>query len=390
MPDELREMFEGMLDELDKDLQAKLQKALDNGDTTIEFTPDEFRRFRDNPINPFDDIEDIDADSLQGTIQLKFELPSVRNRPVKPLERQSRQMRQMLKPAVGSASASTVKIMVGDRHVAMGTIISGDGIILTKASEIKKKKDIKCVFGSGQSLPARISRIDSANDLAVLNVDASGLTPVQWSQRQPLLGSFVLTPDEAGGVAVVGCYSGPPRSMVGERAFLGVQPQTASNGVLLDEVTPSSAGAEAGLRAGDVITTLAGVPVRDVTDLVNAIRERKPGDLVAIEYLRGSQRLSTKAKLAGQNVTGERAARFKMMNRLGAIPSRHADEFPVVFQHDSPLFPEQCGGPICDLDGNVLGINIARAGRAATYAIPASHLHTILPDLTRENIAARK
>ena len=78
-----------------------------------------------------------------------------------------------------------------------------------------------------------------------------------------------------------------------------------------------------------------------------------------------------------------------MMNRLGAVPSRRDDNFPTVFQHDTPLFPEQCGGPITDLDGNVLGVNIARKGRAASYAIPASHLQTLIDELLRKNVAAR-
>jgi serine protease Do len=82
--------------------------------------------------------------------------------------------------------------------------------------------------------------------------------------------------------------------------------------------------------------------------------------------------------LARNELTGMRAARFKMMSRLGAVPSDRDSNFPVVFQHDSPLFPEQCGGPICDLQGNVLGINIARESRAASYAIPANHVRTIL------------
>ena len=73
--------------------------------------------------------------------------------------------------------------------------------------------------------------------------------------------------------------------------------------------------------------------------------------------------------------------------KTGAVPSDRDSNFPVVFQHDSPLFPEQCGGPICDLRGNVLGINIARESRAASYAIPAKHVRTILDDFLQQQIA---
>ena len=116
---------------------------------------------------------------------------------------------------------------------------------------------------------------------------------------------------------------------------------------------------------------------------------RKPGDSLAIEFSRNDSHQKVIAKLAGRNMSGERAARFKMMSRLGTIPSRRGDQFPNVFQHDSPLFPEQCGGPLCDLEGNVLGMNIARNGRAASYAVPASHVRTVVEQLKRESLAAR-
>src|SRR5690606_15227199 len=50
--------------------------------------------------------------------------------------------------------------------------------------------------------------------------------------------------------------------------------------------------------------------------------------------------------------------------------------FESVLQHDTFLLPEHCGGPLCDLDGHVVGINIARAERIASYALPAA---AILP-----------
>ena len=158
---------------------------------------------------------------------------------------------------------------------------------------------------------------------------------------------------------------------------------------MIAEVTPDEAAAEAGLQDGDIITLLSGKPMVDVTDLVNAIRNHQPGDQVQIEFLRQGVAKKTLATLADRNFSGARAARFKMMNRLGAIPSKRADTFPWVFQHDTPLFPEQCGGPILDLDGNVVGVNIARSGRAASYAIPASQIQKLLPDLMRSVVASR-
>ena len=264
------------------------------------------------------------------------------------------------------------------------------GLILTKASEVEHEKAIVCELPDGRQLAAKIVKADPRNDVALLSVEATGLTPVRWASTQPLPGSFVLTPDQNGDILTVGTYSSPPRSTVaGEQAFLGVQPQTTSQGVMVSDLKPGAASYEAGLRDGDIILQLEGKKISNVADLVRQIRAKKPGDNLAIEFLRDGAKQKVNAKLDGRNMSGERAARFKMMSRLGTIPSRRGDQFPNVFQHDSPLFPEQCGGPLCDLEGNVLGMNIARSGRAASYAIPANHVQTVLSQLKRENLAAR-
>jgi serine protease Do len=52
-----------------------------------------------------------------------------------------------------------------------------------------------------------------------------------------------------------------------------------------------------------------------------------------------------------------------------------------VLEHDTILQPNQCGGPLVDLDGQVVGINIARANRVATYAIPARVARPLLEAL---------
>ena len=52
--------------------------------------------------------------------------------------------------------------------------------------------------------------------------------------------------------------------------------------------------------------------------------------------------------------------------------------FDRVIQHDTVLDPEECGGPVLDTSGNVVGLNIARAGRVVSYALPAS---LVIPEM---------
>jgi hypothetical protein len=46
--------------------------------------------------------------------------------------------------------------------------------------------------------------------------------------------------------------------------------------------------------------------------------------------------------------------------------------FDSVFQHDTVLDPDECGGPLINSAGQAIGLNIARAGRVVTYALPGS------------------
>ena len=387
---DVKDIFENLMDELDEELQAKFKEAIKKDSSTVEFTPAQFLRFRDNPANPFQGLQNIVPDSSGGNIALKFELPSMRGRTVNSYERQSPIVLSQIQSPIQSAAVSTVAIKTNDRQIALGTVIKSDGYILTKASEVKSRTSLTCEFRDGRKLEAKLVRTDSANDLAILKVDAKGLSTINWSETKLKTGAFVLTPNPDGSVLALGTYSVAPFSTAeGDQAFLGVQPVTTTTGVRVSDIRRGSSSHNAGLRDNDIITSLGGLDMTDVQTLVKAIRDRRPGDKVKIEYLRNGIEGSTTATLAGRAVSGEQAARFKMMNRLGAVPSRRDGNFPSVFQHDSPLFPEHCGGPITDLDGNVIGINIARHGRAATYAIPAGHVKTLLTDLLRSNVASR-
>ena len=61
--------------------------------------------------------------------------------------------------------------------------------------------------------------------------------------------------------------------------------------------------------------------------------------------------------------------------------SEKRSNFPNALQHDLTLNPNECGGPLVDLDGTVVGVNIARGGRVKSYAIPAGDLKDLLSNL---------
>jgi hypothetical protein len=64
-------------------------------------------------------------------------------------------------------------------------------------------------------------------------------------------------------------------------------------------------------------------------------------------------------------------------------------KYPDVFEHASPLLATECGGPVVDLDGRVLGINVARNGSYGSMAVPAEVVRRLLPELLSAGGAVR-
>ena len=79
--------------------------------------------------------------------------------------------------------------------------------------------------------------------------------------------------------------------------------------------------------------------------------------------------------------------RGMLQNSIGGKLSTRRAGFPVALQHDTVLRPEDCGGPVVDLSGKVIGINIARAGRTETFAIPAGEVVGLIEDLKSGKLA---
>ena len=90
----------------------------------------------------------------------------------------------------------------------------------------------------------------------------------------------------------------------GRRLGIDVDPLTeqlaqyfgAKEGVLVRSVTDGSAASRAGLKAGDVITSVDGQPVRSREDLVRALRDAKE-DQLTIGIVRDKKESTVQAKL---------------------------------------------------------------------------------------------
>lgn len=83
------------------------------------------------------------------------------------------------------------------------------------------------------------------------------------------------------------------------RVRFGVQPGYTADGsgVPVENVFPGTTAAEAGLQAGDVMTSWNGTKIGSVEDWMPLLQAAKPGDEVEITFLRGGETKSAKATL---------------------------------------------------------------------------------------------
>ena len=81
---------------------------------------------------------------------------------------------------------------------------------------------------------------------------------------------------------------------------IGANVADASSGVELTAVDPKGPAATAGLRAKDLITKVDDQNVNTMEELIVTIRTRRPGDVVVLDYARGTSRAQARVTLGGK------------------------------------------------------------------------------------------
>ncbi len=132
-----------------------------------------------------------------------------------------------------------------------------------------------------------------------------------------------------------------------------------------------------GLLAQDLILSVDGKRVLKKDQVIEIVSSKDPGDMVILEILRKNKKKQLKVTLGHNSVT------FELFNRnlqMSGPVSKRKDNFPLILQHDLPLPKEGMGGPLFNLEGKCIGINIARVDRVTTFALPVSTIKPYLKD----------
>jgi putative serine protease PepD len=190
-----------------------------------------------------------------------------------------------LKPATFADSS---KLQVGDLAIAIGNPLGlqssvTEGIVSAFRQAVQE--------GSGNvTLPSVIQTS------AAINPGNSGGALVDLEGRVMGIPTLAATDPQLGGGSAPGIGFAIPSNLVKDiagqivahgkvvdshRAFLGIRVgETSGNGVIVGSVTTGGAAAKAGIRVGDVIVSVDGMPTSTTGALSEILAELKPGQRV--------------------------------------------------------------------------------------------------------------
>ena len=286
--------------------------------------------------------------------------------------------------AVMPAAKATARVFANGDAVALATVVDAQGYLVSKASLLEG--ELACELAGGERMDAKLIGVNEDYDLALLKIDSDKLATVTWRTTDAPPGTFVTAIGADGDPISIGVISAEPRRVRGStrpnrrRGWLGITLDGGNPGVGITVVADDSAAQRAGLEAGDQVRSIAGKAMSSMEQIIETIGSHAPGDTVAITVLRDGKDVEVSATL-GKPPTGT-----DPQDQWGGGPfSDRRAGFPRVLPHDTAILPNQCGGPLVDTDGNVVGVNIARALRVTTYAIPADTVQVIVADLRKSN-----
>ena len=299
-----------------------------------------------------------------------------RRAPAKESGKQASAVREAFGSLAASIEKSVTQIVDHQGHSVLGTVVSTDGLIVSKNSLVDRNG--RCIFSDGQQWPYRVIATDKQRDLCLIKVKRTPTVPVRFDDRlgaahSTVPGTISVSIGRNRSVAAWGVVTLPSYDFGIEQAdrfefgaLLSAFPVSSLGpvkGVEVLRVSPRTIAERMGLLVGDQIRFLNGRKIENREQIDTIVRGLRPGTLVTATVDRNgwSKQLQYKASGAGMQ---------SMHDRWGGGPySKRRFGFGPTLVHDSVLNPENCGGPLVGLQGQLFGINIARSMRVASLAI---------------------
>jgi serine protease Do len=289
-------------------------------------------------------------------------------------------MHGILVRAQQSLQEFSAVIYDGRKEVGYGIVVSEDGGVIAKWSELKAMKELKVRIGDKMYEEVKLLHGDAEWDVCLLKLDAMGLKTVVFAENSLLeQGTWVVTngaTSRSERRPMLGIISATSREIPAEGgAVLGIEIIEENNTIIAGDVPEISGAFQAGIRKKDKILALNETSVQKRDELMEFMKERKVGEKIDVTFEREGKKIKVTVTLQGRADTfGKEMTRNDQMS--GDVSQRRSG-FPRVLQHDTIGDNKRVGGPLLVLDGKCVGMNIARANRAESFAIPLEELREI-------------
>jgi len=206
--------------------------------------------------------------------------------------------------------------VVGQTVVAVGAPLGlsntvTSGIVSNTARPVRSGDNSQAVFDAVQT-DAAINPGNSGGPLVDLNGNVVGINaaiatansggleiPGQSTQSGSIGIGFAIPADEASRIANELITSGKATHAVIGVTVKGSSSQSrpTTTGATINSVIAGGAAADAGLKAGDVVTAVNTQRIDDADGLIAAVRSHAPGETVSITYRRGGSTHTVQVKL---------------------------------------------------------------------------------------------
>lgn len=270
-----------------------------------------------------------------------------------------------------------------------GTVVSEDGLILTKASELEQIKDFHVRVGTKKYRDPKVLGSDEIWDVALVRIEAEGLKPLTVGESTEFPhGTWVVSngsTERRFRRPRPGIISANRREVpFAGGVVLGVELKEEDGGLVIGKVTEKSGAEKAGLKADDRIVGIGDSPVKKRAEVLKKLKDKKEGDLALLKVKRGDEELSIEVELMSrEKLYGRQMTRNDQLSGGDLQQSDRRTGFPVIIQHETMLTRYEVGGPVFTLDQQFVGMNIAAVNRVEAFAIPAEELPDIIEELKK-------
>jgi len=269
----------------------------------------------------------------------------------------------------------------------VGTLVNKNGLVVTKHSELDTAKaggTLRIVLpGAKRFHRGKLVAHDDKTDLAFISTNLKQDPGFDWAETDEIDPATWVVAGVAGSetrpYVRAGITSATSRAIPKAGAVIGIlmgNPVNDQDGVPVRTVTPKGPSEKAGMKNGDVILSIEGKAVNSTDELRKAVGKHDAGETITVVVQRKEEKKTLKITLGYRELVF--AAMKSRNDTLSGKVSVRRTGFEKIIQHEVTLAPSEMGGPLLDLQGRLLGINIARRNRVEFFALPASLVQKVI------------